>query len=210
MAKTINARITFTEGLLGTTPANKEIYTDYIASKAPNASTLAEELECVSVPDMVAKGTTVFSRTADGKPFIYDYHLKGFFKDACSMLARVAEKDPVTGKKMPCNESSRLTAFKKVIDGLIFVKPRQLVLHMPEGMGLTVCERPLRAATPQGERVALASSEEAPAGTYIDVEILCMSNAHEDAVFEWLAYGAARGIGGWRNSGKGAFTYELI
>ena len=27
---------------------------------------------------------------------------------------------------------------------------------------------------------------------------------------EWLDYGALRGIGQWRNSGKGRYTYEIL
>lgn len=27
---------------------------------------------------------------------------------------------------------------------------------------------------------------------------------------EWLDYGKLRGLGQWRNSGKGRFTYELL
>ena len=42
---------------------------------------------------------TVFPRTEDGRPFLYDYQIKGFFKDACGCLSRVAGKDPETGKK---------------------------------------------------------------------------------------------------------------
>ena len=29
-------------------------------------------------------------------------------------------------------------------------------------------------------------------------------------VLEWLDYGKLRGLGQWRNSGKGRFTYELL
>lgn len=27
---------------------------------------------------------------------------------------------------------------------------------------------------------------------------------------EWLDYGKLRGLGQWRNSGKGRFTYEIL
>lgn len=36
-----------------------------------------------------------------------------------------------------------------------------------------------------------------------------MDDAHEKAVLEWLEYGQLRGIGQWRNSGKGRFSYEI-
>lgn len=37
-----------------------------------------------------------------------------------------------------------------------------------------------------------------------------MDDSHEKAVREWLDYGVLRGIGQWRNSGKGRFTYEVL
>ena len=72
------------------------------------------------------------------------------------------------------------------------------------------CQRPLRAQTAQGERVSLANSEEIPAGSSCQFEVLCMDDSHEAAVMEWLEYGRLRGLGQWRNSGKGRFTYELL
>lgn len=124
------------------------------------------------------------------------------------MLARVAEKDPVTKKKKPCNESSKLTAYKKVIDGLIFVQPRQIIIDTVAPIGL--CQRPLRAQTAQGERVALASSEAIRAGASVTFTVVCLSDEHEAAVREWLDYGILRGIGQWRNSGCGRFEWEEV
>ena len=104
-------------------------------------------------------------------------------------------------------ESSKLKAYKKVIDGLVFVGPRSIKLNPAGEIG--VCQRPLRANTMQGERVALASSEELPAGTTADFEIILLDESLEAVVREWLDYGALRGIGQWRNSGKGRFSYEV-
>ena len=104
--------------------------------------------------------------------------------------------------------SGKLSAYKKIIDGLIFVGPRQIPLTLSGEM--TECQRPLRAQTAQGERVSLANSEEIPAGSTCEFEITCMDDAHEKAVMEWLDYGKLRGLGQWRNSGKGRFTYEIL
>ena len=201
MVETIKLRITFTEKILGTAPANEDVYTDFIASKAPDGKSIEDEIEALGVDGAAQKGMTIFSKDADGNPILWDYQIKGFFKDACSMLARV-------GKAGKPNESSKLKAYKKVIDGLIFPQPRQIVLHSPSGIG--VCQRPLRAQTPQGERVALAMSEELPAGTWCDVDIVLLQEDLFPAVVEWLDYGALRGIGQWRNSGCGRFTYDVI
>ena len=105
--------LTFTEEVLGTQPNNKEIYGDYIASKAPDATTIEDEIAAVGVTEVEEKGMTVFPRDEDGKPFIHDYQIRGFFKDACSALQRC---------KKSKNLSSNLKAYKKVIDGDIFVE----------------------------------------------------------------------------------------
>ena len=70
------------------------------------------------------KAMTIFPRDAEGRPILYDYQVKGFFKDACGMLGRIGGKTE-TGKKRAVNESGKLTAYKKIIDGLIFVSPRR-------------------------------------------------------------------------------------
>lgn len=207
--KKLKVKITFKEGVLGTIPADEEIYTRFIGAKSPDAATIEEEVAALGADEIVERGTTVFPRDEQGIPFLYDYQIKGFFKDACGMLSRLTGKDPETGKKKKAvNESGKLTAYKKVIDGMIFVEPRKIILDMPSE--IRICQRPLRAQTAQGERVALSSSEEAPAGTTAEFEIICLDDNHEKAVLEWLDYGLLRGIGQWRNSGKGRFTYELL
>lgn len=209
--KKLKVKLTFTESLLGTSPADAEIYSRFIGAKSPDALTVDEEVAALGADEITERGTTVFPRTEDGKPFLYDYQIKGFFKDACSMLARLTGKDPETGKKKKAvNESGKLTAYKKVIDGLIFVQPRKIVLELPEDKEITICQRPLRAQTAQGERVALSSSEEVPAGTSCELTVLLLDENHEKVVREWLDYGSLRGIGQWRNSGKGAFEWEEI
>ena len=61
------------------------------------------------------KAMTIFPRSAEGQPILYDYQVKGFFKDACGMLGRIGGKTE-TGKKRAVNESGKLTAYKKIID----------------------------------------------------------------------------------------------
>ena len=206
--KNIKIKLTFTEDILGTMPNDEDIYRNFIADKAPDAATTEEEVASMGIDEVVEKGMTVFPKNEDGKPFIYDYQIKGFFKDACSMLARCAGKDPETGKKLPCNESSKLKAYKKEIDGTIFVEPRKIVINTSDPIG--VCQRPLRAQTAQGERVALSISESISEGATIEFTIKLLNDSHEKAVKEWLDYGALRGIGQWRNSGKGRFTWEEL
>jgi hypothetical protein len=189
-------KITLIEDLLGTASNNPELHREFIASKSPDSASVEEEVASVGAEAVIEKSMTVFPRE-DGKPFLYDYQLKGFFKDACSSLARV-----------PGMKSNKLKAFKKVIDGTIFVFPRKIMLALNGELGH--CQRPLRAQTAQGERVALANSESAPAGTSFECEIKCLDENAEVIVREWLDYGALRGLGQWRNSGKGRFSWEEV
>lgn len=192
--KTLKATITFLEEVLGT-GADPEVHKEFIAAHAPDAPSLEEEVAAVGAAAVEEKGRTRFARTEDGTPMLWDYQLKGFLKDACGMLARV-----------PGSKSNKLKAYKKVIDGLVFVQPRMIPITMPAGTKISICERPLRAQTAQGERVALASSEAVPAGSTITCELILMDETHEALVREWLDYGILRGIGQWRNSGKGRFS----
>jgi len=190
-------KLTFTEPLLGTAPANPEIYTEFIGSNAPDGIVPEDEIESLDdVNELIDKGTTVFLRV-DDQPCLWDYQIKGFFKDACGMLRRDGQ-----------SRSTKLTAYKKVIDGLLFVFPRQIPLDL-NGGELGILERPLRAQTARGERVALARSEMAPAGTELTFQVLVISSVPKTLLEEWLTYGALRGLGQWRNGGYGRFEYEI-
>ena len=197
--KDLKIRITLTEPMLGTAPNNPEIYSEYIASKGPDAKSREEEIATVGVEEYEDKQITVFRRDSEGNPIIMDYLVKGFFKNACSALREV------TGTK-----SNKLTSYKKKIDGLVFVTPRQIHIQYPEGGEMSICQRPLRAQTAQGERVALASSEQVPAGSTLECTIRCFNSTMAAAVVEWLDYGQYNGLGQWHNSGMGRFTWEDI
>ena len=205
--KILKVKITFLEPVLGTWPSNQNVARDFIASKSPDAATIEDEVAALGADAVADKGMTVFPRNENGEPVLYDYQIKGFFKDSCGMLARVGGKTE-TGKKRAVNESGKLSAYKKVIDGLIFPQPRMIPIKVNGKIG--DCQRPLRAQTAQGERVSLANSEEIPAGSTCEFEILLMDESLENAVLEWLDYGVLRGIGQWRNSGKGRFTFDII
>ena len=194
---TIHVRLHFIEGILGSLPSNEDIYRDYIASKAPNAATIEEEVAAVGADGVAEKGMTVFGKKADGTPFLYDYHIKGFFKGACGAL-----------KKVDGTLSSKEKAFKKKIDLHIFPAPREIAFH--DAGKMMKNERPLRASTPMGERVSLACSEEISAGAYVECDIKYLIPADGDLIREWLDYGELSGIGQWRNSGKGRFLWEEL
>lgn len=194
--KKLTVKVTFIEELLGTASANKEIHEQFIASKAPDAKSLEEEVEAVGAEEVFEKGMTVFPRV-DGRPVAWDYQWKGFLKDAVGML-----------RKVPGSEAAKIKAYKKEIDGLIFAQPRAIPIEFDGEVGL--CQRPLRGQTAQGERVALATSESIPAGATMTFTWVFLCDQHEKLVREALDYGVMRGFGQWRNSGKGRFTWEEI
>jgi len=211
-------RITLTEECLGTSSNNPDIHSEFIASKAPDAPSRAEEIASIGTEKAMEKAITIFPTFENGEPLIWDYQFRGFIKEATSMLARIEG-----------SEASRLQAHRKICDGLIFVHPRKIALLSPneksvkDQMGL--CTRPLRGQTAQGERISLATSETVPAGTFFDIaiEIPKLKAKKDDAtgkkepvvdleklIYEVLDYGSRRGLLQWRNSGKGTFSWKLI
>ncbi len=183
-----------TDQILGSLPGNKEIFRDYIAAKAPGGA--EGEENALGFEEMIEKGSTVFPKT-DGKPFLYDYQIKGFFKNACQMLRRVEG-----------TASSKIRAYKKEIDGLIFIKDRENYFECSGE--ISQMERPLRAQTMQGERVSIVSSECLPEGSKVSFSVIMLNDGLEGAVREWLDYGAFNGLGQWHNSGKGRFVWEEV
>ncbi|PNX52088.1 MAG: hypothetical protein BV456_00655 [Thermoplasmata archaeon M8B2D] len=199
--ETIKVKITLIDEMLGSLPNNQEVWETYIAKNAPDRKSLREEIEMFGIDATAEKTKTIFFRK-DGEPVILDYQIRGQFKNAASMLS-----------KCQGTESSKLKAFKKTVDGMVFVYPRTIKLNLPKNITVGVCQRPLRASTPQGERVALAFSETVPEGTWFDIEINYLpliKNDLKKLILEWLDYGKLNGLGQWRNSGKGRFVYEIL
>ena len=200
----MRVKLTFIDEVLGTASSDPEIHRSYIASKGPDALTIEEELETLTVDEVTEKGMTIFSKDSDGNPVLWNYQIRGFFKSACSAMRTIKD-----------SKSSKLKAYKKQIDLRIFVfadandRANRMIPIRVEG-DVGNCQRPLRAQTMQGERVALANSESIPAGSSIEFDIVMLDPNDKAMIEEWLDYGSLNGIGQWRNSGKGAFTWELV
>lgn len=230
---------------LGMMPPNKDILNQYIASKAPDALTRAEEVELYGEEEISDRQTTIWPTTKfyidketdhavdvyfnrlnafnvnkDQEelvelPFLYNYQMRGLFKDACGLLARAKN-----------NESAAIfKGYKKIIDGNIFVFPRHIGFQVPETYidefgneqqsrdkegRLTILQRPIRISGPQGERTALNSSEFIPAGSRCKLRIGMTNKVWRKAIEEWLNYGLIRGIGQWRNSSSGLFRWREL
>ena len=194
--KELNVKITFKQGILGTLTGDKDVYKNFIASKSPDASTLEEEVANLGEEAVIEKGKTIFPKY-EGKPFIYDYQIRGFFKSACSALKQVEK-----------TKSSKIKAYKKKVDLTIFVNDRMNFIENYDK--ITECQRPLRCSTMQGERVSIAISEEIPAGATVNFTVRCLIDDDIELVKEWLDYGQYNGLGQWRNSSKGSFYYEIL
>ena len=203
--KEFDISCTFIEPLLGTVPKNADIYRDFVRKRAAEAGVPLEDTEdeAVTVESVADKGWTGF-HMKDGQPLLYNYVIRGFFKAACGALRRASG-----------TRSAKLTSYKKVIDGAVFVLPRRIPIILPDGAALGVLERPLRAQTAKGERVALSKSDTAPEGSRIEFIVAILAGdggrgvVSEAALREWLDYGKLQGLGQWRSGGFGAFTYTM-
>ena len=183
----------FTEQLLGTVPKDKEVYAKWVATQA-NDEQLVEELE--TIQEVEESGWTGFHQI-DEEPYLYDYVIKGFFKEACWSMRNV-----------PDSLSGKLGWYKKKIDALVFVEPRLIAVQL-NGGAMGIMERPLRAETAKGPRTALARSDTCPPGSSIEFTVTILGQISRAMLEEWLRYGQWRGLGQWRNANWGRFTYTL-
>lgn len=197
----LNVRLTFIADVLGASPNDKEVYSTFVASNAPDAPSKEEEIASIGVDDFVEKGTTVFPRDRYGNPFLWDYQVRGFFKAAAQALQRC--------KGQPfAKATNNLKAYRKILDQCVLVSPRRIPFNANGPMD--ICQRPLRAETAQGPRVALASSETIPEGSSVEFTVRCLNEDWLTCVLEWLNYGQYCGFLQWRSSGAGSFVYEIL
>jgi hypothetical protein len=172
------------------------VASEFLAKKAGFETLPEDEVELL--PDALERGTTVFHRLLDGRACLMNYHLLGFLKEA--------------GKVQNGKVTGGVKALRSKVSQGIFISPRFIPLCVPAGEDVDYLERPLRAETAMGPRVALARSEMLPAGTSFTcgLEVLA-GEITEEVLRDLLDYGWFRGLGQWRNSGAyGTFRYELI
>lgn len=195
--ETRRVKIQLLRDMLGTVPKDKEVYKTYIAGKAKSLSPDEVQEEVDTVEDIEAKGWTGFHRDKKGNLFIYDYMIKGFFKEALESC-------------VAAGALNKIPAYKKWIDHLVFIKPRQIYLNVKEPDG--DLERPLRTMTPKGERVTLARSDFLQAGRTLEFEVMLLPNTKGitwDILETVFGYGQLVGLGQWRGSG-GYGAFEVV
>lgn len=209
--KDITFHIIFDSPILGSAPNNPEIYSDYIASNAPDAPSKKEEIEALGVDEVEKKAMTVFLRDKENRPLLWDYQIRGFFKHACGIMKLADSK---------C-KSAKIKAHKKYIDGMVFVYGAGIDGNTPPDIAgrqipiitnneITNLQRPLRADTAQGPRVSLANSEMIEAGAEAYFTVRLLNDDLEKALLEWMDYGQYNGLGQWRNGSYGRFHYEIV
>lgn len=201
----MEVELQLSEILLGSQPLDPEVFSRFIASKNPDPDVRDE----LNAPEELEKtGTTVFYRNEHGQPVYRDYQIKGALKGLGEAVR----------KRIPDAAKKGWGSIRSKIDEHVFVHPRSILLTDSMGEPLdselpqeNVCERPLRAQTPLGPRVSLARSETVPAGTKITFQIrLYGSQVGPGKIEEILRCGEEMGLGQWRNSGHGRFTYKIL
>jgi hypothetical protein len=201
-------KITTITELLGSIPANDEIYRDFILSKSPDAGDPhSDETESVPSkhevdPDEEFKNAvTAFYRHPKGDGLVlYDYQFMGFLKDAANTL-----------KDSPHMSAKQKKNLRAKVQKYAWVYPRMiLIADQPDG----IRQRPLMAQTRQGPRVALAASERLDPPVEFEVIIGLVTN---EVGVDWplidklLRYGQVHGgLLQWRSGGCGKFQAEMV
>jgi len=222
-----NVKAVFLTRLLGTAPASKEVYKNFIASKRadmeerkrkmeertgvqsqPTPGSVDEELESLRED----AGMTVFHNDkgekaedgTDGKGLhLYDYQIAGWFKECCEAL----------------NDAHGIVQVRSKLDNYLLVEPRRVYIKDEQGIVLEKpdfkLERPLRAMTMQGPRVSLACSEVVNPGRVIEFTLDFLpylksgkgqgkKQADVNALVDMIAvYSRRKGCGQWRSGGNG-------
>ena len=184
--KEVDVTIRLTSEMLGTVAMDQSIYTTWTESKKPTR--YADENESETVENMEDRGLTGFHKDENGL-FIYNYMVMGFLKHAGNTLKEVVS----------------VKALRSKLDNFCFVNPRRIYLEQEEPDG--ILERPLRATTPQGPRVAITRSFYVKAGKELQfaIRLLPHKEINFDLLDTLLQYGQLAGLGQWRSGGYGQF-----
>jgi len=188
-------KLELTTNLLGTVTKNQEVYDTYIKTRAKGKETRDEFCSPLADDEMKekeAKGWTGFMME-EGKPFVMDYYIRGFLKNAGNVIKKDLD----------------LKNLKSKIDNFVFVFPRKIFLD--KNIMDQPYERPLRAMTMQGPRVTLAKSDQIEAGAKLEfiLDIPYECEIKEKHLRAMLDYGQYQGLGQFRNGGFGRFKYTL-
>ena len=204
--KSFKVRLKGLQPILGSVALDKEIFTNYIATKVKTEDEGSKALKDVdNVVDRNAKVTGFYRDDVTGTPILKGYQVKGFFKESAKAL-----KDQL-----------KLASCVSKVDNFIFIQ--EVNIPIMRG-GITIMEpdgyleRPLRGETAQGPRVSLAKSEIINNDWYVEFTIRVVENKGTaksvpitvELVKELLKYGSLKGLCQWRNAGYGSFDVEFL
>jgi len=197
--KKYGVELEFTEDLLASSPCDPNVYKEFIAAKAREAADGNEEIETLDVKQREENGWSVF-HADEGGLFLFDYHIKGFLKEACAS---------VIGNKA----QGGIGTYKGKIDRLLFISPRRIYITDAAGLPVTkpdgILERPIRMLTAQGPRVALKRSDLVSPGRRLKFTLtilpLAQSEFTEKRIAACFDYGEFLGMGEWRSGSNGRF-----
>ena len=191
--------------ILGSLPANRELRSTYITSKAPMIGTNDEDANIPQIEN--ENGLTVFNRNNLDQLCIMGYQVKGFFKAAFSAI----------------RSQYRIYAYKSKVDLMLFVEPRFIPL-LRDGKPIMqeddLLERPIRLNFKGAEYTSLKASEMVLDPWSVEIEISLLpteqKKGDKSAPLDWkavetaLEYGQYHGLGQWRNADYGRFIMERI
>lgn len=78
--KTLRVKVTTTEELLGTASSDKDIHKEFIASKAPDAPSMEEEVAAVGAEEVFDKSMTIFPPGRGRKADCLGLPVEGIFQ----------------------------------------------------------------------------------------------------------------------------------
>jgi len=189
--------LTFTEPILGMSPLNKQLYTDFIATKAvdkaPNLKPedLEDEKEMIVEGDELRGKMTGFHMDDDGV-YLLDYQVRGFIKNAARNFAKMLD----------------IAALRSKVENFLFVFPRHIWLKEKVD---SILERPITCQTPKGQRISLSASEQVnDAVIRITLHLFPHPELKWDVVEQLLDYGQYEGISQWRGASYGRFIWKRI
>lgn len=178
-------RIELLEPLLATLPSDPNIWDRFFKDTAQSD----EEGTITPTPGV----SNIFpSDPQTGEVFLWDYQILGFLKEIGNLQA---VKDYLGIRNLRAKISQHVRVF-----------PRRLYTGLL-ARDLETVQRPLRARTPQGERVALAKSQMLPAGYQLEFFVVVLDNPdiEPETIRTLLEMGQWQGLGQWRSGSWGRF-----
>jgi len=215
------------EDWLGTNSLDPDIHARHVLDKVTDEAARQRELDSLpkeeAMEQVEKKGMTVFYRRPEDKVlYIKNHMIKGFLKASGDALRVEANKEttrtkPEEGAEKPKGKGTIWGSIDGKIDDNITVYPNELVICDVDGKpkldGDGFLVRSLRAQTLQGPRVTVVKSEILSPLSRIRYTLFWPSNGpvNKDMLVKMLDRGEIYfGLGQWRSSGKGKFTYRIL